>query len=84
MAGFVALAELRHGPGVADDDDGVEIFRRRRRRRESEIGEGNFRLILAATRAEMGGGGKVGEIVVAAGAGPVGLIRQWIRQEDVW
>ena len=84
MAGFVTLAKLRHGAGVADDDDGMEIFRCWRRWGEGEIGEGNLRLILAAARAEMGGGGEVRQIVVAARAGPVGLIGQLIRQGDVW
>ena len=80
VAGFVARAQVRHSAGVADDNDGVKIFRRRRRRRReistTYCGQGNLDLVLAAARAEMGGGGQLREIVIAAGASQFCLINQ--------
>jgi len=59
----------------------VKIFGGRRRGREIVLidgGEGDFDLRLSAMRAEMSGGGKMGEIVMAARAGFSGL------DGDVW
>jgi len=62
VARFIARAERSHGAGVADDDDGMKMLGSGWRRwaiKLPEIGQRNLLLVLAAMRAEVGGGGKL-------------------------
>jgi len=71
VAGFIAFAKVIHGPSVADNHNRMEIFRSGGRGSEKgavDGGQGNFDLLLAAARAEMGSGRKSGQIVKTADA----------------